>query len=51
MNDPMFLQTMSQMMSNPAVMDQMINSNPQLQGMITPQMRQQMQSPQFRQMV
>ena len=51
LNDPMFLQTMSQMLSNPQIMDQMIQSNPQLSTMITPEMRQQMQSPMFRQMV
>ncbi|KAJ7931473.1 hypothetical protein B0H13DRAFT_2227985 [Mycena leptocephala] len=33
MNNPQFLQQMSNMMSNPAIMDQIIASNPQMAGM------------------
>lgn len=33
MNNPQFLQQMSQMMSNPAIMDQIVASNPQLAAM------------------
>jgi ubiquilin len=51
MNNPMFAQAMSQMLSNPQMMDMIINSNPQLAGMVTPEMRQQMQTPQFRAMM
>ncbi|KAJ3323025.1 hypothetical protein HDV06_002471 [Boothiomyces sp. JEL0866] len=50
-NNPMFLQMMSQMMSNPQMLDMMIQSNPQLAATITPEMRQHMQSPQFQQMM
>ncbi|KAF5387366.1 hypothetical protein D9757_005740 [Collybiopsis confluens] len=47
MNSPQFLQQMSSMMSNPAILDQIIASNPQLQAM-GPQFREAMQSEQFR---
>ncbi|KAJ3771180.1 hypothetical protein FB446DRAFT_116892 [Lentinula raphanica] len=47
MNSPEFLQQMSSMMSNPAIMDQIIASNPQLQAM-GPQVREAFQSEQFR---
>ncbi|KAI8896471.1 hypothetical protein BC833DRAFT_597401 [Globomyces pollinis-pini] len=51
MNDPMFATMMSQMLSNPQMLDMMIASNPQLAGMITPEIRQQMRDPQFQQMM
>ncbi|KAJ4481813.1 hypothetical protein C8R41DRAFT_472075 [Lentinula lateritia] len=47
MNSPEFLQQMSNMMSNPAIMEQIIASNPQLQAM-GPQVREAFQSEQFR---
>ncbi|KAJ3743565.1 hypothetical protein DFH05DRAFT_1551010 [Lentinula detonsa] len=47
MNSPEFLQQMSSMMSNPAIMDQIIASNPQLQA-LGPQAREAFQSEQFR---
>ncbi|KAJ7158797.1 hypothetical protein C8R46DRAFT_1110329 [Mycena filopes] len=50
MNNPQFLQQMSTMMSNPAIMDQIIASNPQMAGM-GPEARALMQSDHFRQMV
>ena len=50
MDSPQFLQQMSSLMSNPAIVDQIIASNPQLQGM-GPQIRQVFQSEQFRQMM
>ncbi|KAJ7035003.1 hypothetical protein C8F04DRAFT_1259362 [Mycena alexandri] len=50
MNNPQFLQQMSTMMSNPAIMDQIIASNPQMAGM-GPAARNLMQSEHFRQMV
>ncbi|KAE9394732.1 hypothetical protein BT96DRAFT_958737 [Gymnopus androsaceus JB14] len=50
-NDPnMFLEQMSSMMSNPAIMDQIIASNPQLAAM-GPQVREAFQSEQFRAML
>lgn len=49
-NNPAFLQQMSSLMSNPAIVDQIIASNPQLAGM-GPQVRQVFQSEQFRQMM
>jgi ubiquilin len=51
MNNPMFAQMMSQMMSNPQMLDQVIGTNPQLASMITPDIRQQMQSPEFLQLM
>jgi ubiquilin len=50
MNNPQFLQQMSNMMSNPAIMDQIIASNPQMAGM-GQEARAIMQSDHFRQMV
>lgn len=50
LNNPQFLQQMAGVMSNPAVMDQLINSNPQLQAM-GPQVREIFQSERFRQMM
>ncbi|KAF8652549.1 hypothetical protein AX16_004361 [Volvariella volvacea WC 439] len=50
MNSPQFLQQMSSMMSNPAIIDQVIASNPQLAGM-GPQVRAAMQSEQFRELI
>lgn len=50
MNSPQFLQQMSAMMSNPQIMDQVINSNPQLAAM-GPQVREAFNSPQFREMM
>ncbi|KIK61800.1 hypothetical protein GYMLUDRAFT_243467 [Collybiopsis luxurians FD-317 M1] len=50
LNSPQFLQQMSSMMSNPAILDQIIASNPQLQAM-GPQFREAFQSEQFRSML
>lgn len=50
LNSPQFLQQMSSVMSNPAVLEQIMASNPQLAGM-APQVRQVFQSEQFRQMM
>ncbi|KIK78908.1 hypothetical protein PAXRUDRAFT_771440 [Paxillus rubicundulus Ve08.2h10] len=50
MNSPDFLQQMSSVMSNPAVLDHVIASNPQLSA-IAPQVREVFQSEQFRQMM
>ncbi|KAF5344364.1 hypothetical protein D9758_013251 [Tetrapyrgos nigripes] len=50
MSSPEFLQQMSSLMSNPAIMEQIIQSNPQLQSM-APQARQMFQSEQFRNMM
>ena len=50
LNNPQFLQQMSTLMTNPAVLDQIIASNPQLASM-GPQVRQMMQSEQFRNIV
>ncbi|KAF8531543.1 hypothetical protein JB92DRAFT_3105087 [Gautieria morchelliformis] len=50
MDSPQFLQQMSSLMSNPAIVDQIIASNPNLQNM-GPQIRQVFQSEQFRQMM
>lgn len=50
LNSPQFLQQMSSMMSNPAVLDQVIASNPQLAAM-GPQVREVFQSERFRQMM
>ncbi|KAI5998291.1 hypothetical protein EDD15DRAFT_314999 [Pisolithus albus] len=50
MNSPEFLQQMSSVMSNPAVLDQVIASNPQLAAM-GPQVREIFQSERFRQML
>ncbi|EIM83168.1 uncharacterized protein STEHIDRAFT_101265 [Stereum hirsutum FP-91666 SS1] len=50
MNSPEFLQQMSAVMSNPAILDQIIASNPQL-GAMGPQAREMLQSERFRQMM
>ncbi|GJJ13578.1 hypothetical protein Clacol_007834 [Clathrus columnatus] len=50
LESPQFLQQMSSLMSNPAILDQVIASNPQLQEM-GPQIRQIFQSEQFRQIM
>ncbi|PPQ81614.1 hypothetical protein CVT25_013589 [Psilocybe cyanescens] len=50
LNSPQFLQQMSSMLSNPAVIDQVIASNPQLSAM-GPQVRQAFQDEGFRQMI
>lgn len=50
MNSPEFLQQMSSVMSNPAILDQIIASNPQL-GAMGPQAREMLQSERFRQMM
>jgi len=50
MNSPQFLQQMSSLMSNPAILDQIIASNPHL-APIAPQVREVFQSEQFRQMM
>jgi len=50
MNSPQFLQQMSSVMSNPAVLDQIIASNPQLAAM-GPQVREVFQSERFREMM
>lgn len=50
MGSPEFLQQMSSVMSNPAVLDQVIASNPQLAAM-GPQVREIFQSERFRQML
>ena len=50
LNNPLFLQSMSSMLQNPAVMDQIIASNPELQAM-GPQVREMFQSEQFRQLL
>ncbi|WWD15749.1 hypothetical protein CI109_100171 [Kwoniella shandongensis] len=50
MQNPDFLRSMSDMMSRPEVVDQIIASNPQLAAM-GPQVRQMMSSPFFRQMM
>ena len=50
LNSPQFLQQMSSIMSNPDVLDQIINSNPQLAAM-GPQVREVFRSERFRQMM
>ncbi|KII93000.1 hypothetical protein PLICRDRAFT_170800 [Plicaturopsis crispa FD-325 SS-3] len=50
MSSPQFLQQMSSVMSNPAVLDQVIASNPQLAAM-GPQVREVFQSERFREMM
>ncbi|KAG2010441.1 ubiquitin-60S ribosomal protein L40 fusion protein, variant 3 [Coprinopsis cinerea AmutBmut pab1-1] len=49
-NSPQFMQQMASMLSNPAIMDQVIAMNPQLAGM-APQIRQMFSSPMFREMI
>ncbi|TNY22760.1 hypothetical protein DMC30DRAFT_115571 [Rhodotorula diobovata] len=50
MNNPEVQAQMNQLLSDPAVIDQMIEASPELQQM-GPMVRQMMQSPQFRQML
>lgn len=50
MNSPEFLQQMSSMMSNPAILEQAVAMNPQLAA-IGPQAREMFQSERFRQMM
>ncbi|KAM5538368.1 hypothetical protein V8D89_007970 [Ganoderma adspersum] len=50
LNSPEFLQQMSSVMSNPAVLDQIIAANPQLSAM-GPQVREVFRSERFRQMM
>ena len=50
MENPIFQSQMNEMLSNPEMLDFMIQSNPQLQAM-GPQARQMLQSPFFRQML
>jgi ubiquilin len=50
LQNPMFAQYMSTMLQNPAVLDSIISTNPQLSSM-GPEIRQMMQSPEFRQMI
>ena len=50
LNNPEFAQQMSRMLSDPAIMDQILASNPQLAGM-GPQARQLFQSEGFRNML
>ena len=50
LNSPEFMQQMSSVMSNPQVIDQIIQSNPQLQAM-GPRVREIFQSEGFRQML
>jgi hypothetical protein len=50
MDSPEFIQQMSSVMSNPAVVDQLIASNPQLAAM-GPQVRELFQSERFRQIM
>ncbi|TPX33858.1 hypothetical protein SmJEL517_g03395 [Synchytrium microbalum] len=51
LQNPQVSQQVSQMMQNPAFMDAMIASNPQLAGMMTPEMRAMMSSPDFARMM
>jgi ubiquilin len=51
MNNPMFAGMMSQMLSNPQMLDQVIATNPDLARVITPEVRARMQSPEFQQMI
>ncbi|KAI9323161.1 hypothetical protein BX666DRAFT_1847885, partial [Dichotomocladium elegans] len=50
LQNPMFAQYMSTVLQNPAVLDTIISSNPQLSSM-GPEIRNMMQSPEFRQML
>ncbi|KAK7208537.1 ubiquitin-like polyubiquitin-binding protein [Myxozyma melibiosi] len=50
MSNPMVQQSMNQMLQNPQMLEYIINSSPNLQGM-GPQVREMMQSEQFRQMM
>jgi len=50
MDSPQFLEQMSAMMSNPALVDQLISSDPNMAAM-APQLRQMFASPHFQQMI
>ena len=50
LDNPEFVQQMSRMMSDPAILDQILASNPQLAAM-GPQVRQMFQSEGFRNML
>lgn len=50
MENPMFQSSMNEMLRNPQMLDYLIEQNPQLRAM-GPQVRQMMQSDQFRQMI
>jgi ubiquilin len=50
LNSPQFLQQMSGVMSNPAILDQIIAQNPQLAAM-GPQVREVFQSERFRELM
>lgn len=50
MSNPMFQESMNSMLSNPQMLDYMINQSPQLRAM-GPQAREMLQSPFFRQMI
>ncbi|CUM67021.1 uncharacterized protein PRCAT00004709001 [Priceomyces carsonii] len=50
MSNPMFQESMNSLLSNPQMLDYMINQNPQLRAM-GPQAREMLQSPFFRQML
>lgn len=50
MSNPMFQESMNSMLSNPQMLDYIINQSPQLRAM-GPQARQMLQSPMFRQMM
>ncbi|CUM48267.1 unnamed protein product [Debaryomyces tyrocola] len=50
MSNPMFQESMNAMLSNPQMLDYMINQSPQLRAM-GPQAREMLQSPLFRQMM
>jgi ubiquilin len=51
MSNPAVANSISQMFSNPALLDMMAASNPQLGAMLTPEMRAMMQSEGFRRMM
>ncbi|KAI8822896.1 ubiquitin-like polyubiquitin-binding protein [Fimicolochytrium jonesii] len=51
LSNPAVSASVAQMMSNPQVLDQLAAANPAMAGMITPQMREMMNSPQFRSMM
>ena len=50
MSSPQFFQQMSTLLADPAVLDQVIASNPQLAS-LGPQVRAAFQNPQFREMM
>jgi len=50
MNSPQFMQQMSNLLADPAILDQVIASNPQLAS-LGPEVRAAFQSPQFREMM